>query len=116
MASDAVRRMVVRMPNWLGDAVMALPALAALRTAYPDAFIAAAAAASVAPIFEERTAFAPQQIAVVDRSSEPTVLRSGGFDVDLLLTNSFRTAWAARRAAMDSPPTTPPPRAPARRC
>ena len=100
MASDAVRRMVVRMPNWLGDAVMALPALAGLRHAYPDAFITAAAAASVAPIFEEPTAFAPQQIVVVDRSSESRVLRSGGFDVDVLLTNSFRTAWAARRAAV----------------
>ncbi|HMB35447.1 MAG TPA: lipopolysaccharide heptosyltransferase II, partial [Methylomirabilota bacterium] len=30
---------VVRLPNWLGDTVMALPALAALRAARPDALV-----------------------------------------------------------------------------
>src|SRR5262249_59216190 len=32
---------VVRLPNWLGDTVMALPALAALRAARPDALVTA---------------------------------------------------------------------------
>ena len=41
--SDAPARLVVRMPNWLGDAVMALPALAAVRAAWPSTWIAVAA-------------------------------------------------------------------------
>ena len=35
-------KILVRLPNWLGDTVMAVPALVALRTAWPDATIAAA--------------------------------------------------------------------------
>ena len=41
--SPFVNRLVVRAPNWLGDAVMALPAMGAIRTAFPDARIAIAA-------------------------------------------------------------------------
>jgi len=35
-------RVLARLPNWLGDTVMAVPALAALRTAWPDADVMAA--------------------------------------------------------------------------
>ena len=52
-------RLVVRAPNWLGDAVMALPALGAVRAAFPDARIAIAAGTSVAPLFEEDTRRGP---------------------------------------------------------
>jgi hypothetical protein len=36
-------RLVIRAPNWLGDAVMALPAMGALRAAFADAHVAVAA-------------------------------------------------------------------------
>ena len=52
-------RLLIRAPNWLGDAVMALPALAAVRRAYPSSTIVVAARAGVAPLFRERTAAAP---------------------------------------------------------
>ena len=39
--SPPPRVIIVRMPNWLGDTVMALPALGALRTASPDARVVA---------------------------------------------------------------------------
>lgn len=97
---DAPRRLVVRMPNWLGDAVMALPALQAVRHAYPDAWIAAAAIPSIAPVLEETTGARPQQILVVEKSNERVRLREGRFDTALLLTNSFRTAWTARRSGI----------------
>ncbi|HEY8156039.1 MAG TPA: lipopolysaccharide heptosyltransferase II [Myxococcota bacterium] len=35
------RRILVRLPSWVGDAVMATPALRALRAAHPDAWIGA---------------------------------------------------------------------------
>jgi len=79
---------------------MALPALAAVRSAYPDAFLALAGTQAITPIFEELTDARPQQILVLDRDRESAQLREGGFDTVLLLTNSFATAWAARRAAI----------------
>ena len=38
-------------PNWLGDAVMSLPALADIRRAYPKGRMSVAARLSVAPLY-----------------------------------------------------------------
>ena len=54
-------------PNWLGDAVMALPALGAVRRAFEGRTIVLAAIPAIAPIFEEGTAAAPDEI-IADRS------------------------------------------------
>ncbi len=94
-------RIVVRAPNWLGDAVMALPAMAAVRRAFPDASLTIAAPASVAPVFEEETGIGSNRIVSLGPSAhESTTLASGDFDTALLLPNSFRSAWNARRAGI----------------
>ena len=93
-------RIVIRMPNWLGDAVMALPAAAAVRAAYPSTHIAVAAIATVAPMFEERNAIAPQEVVVVEKHNEAERLRPGRYDTAILLPNSVRTAWAARQGGI----------------
>ncbi len=93
-------RLLVRLPNWLGDVVMALPALASVRSMFPEAHLAVAGTAAVTPIFEEQTGVRPQQIIVLDKDKETKQLREGSFDTALLLTNSFRTAWTARRAGI----------------
>lgn len=98
--SDAPARVVVRLPNWLGDAVMALPALAAVRKAFPDAHLVLAGLPSITPIFEEPTAARPQGLITVQKADEAATLRAGGFGTAILLTNSFRTAWTARRAGI----------------
>ena len=93
-------RLAVRLPNWLGDAVMALPALAGVRAAFPSTHLAVAGLPSIVPVFRERTAANPQRILSIDTRSEKDVLRDGRYDAILLLTNSFRTAWTARRAGV----------------
>ena len=99
--TGAPERLVVRAPNWLGDAVMALPALESLRAALPSAHITIAAIGSIAPMFEEETSAAPDAVLTIgDRAKEAKLLASGGFDAALLLPNSFRTAWDARRAGI----------------
>lgn len=96
--TTAPARVVVRAPNWLGDAMMALPAIAAVRAAYPDARLTIAALPSVAPVFLERSAAAPDEILAVTRDTEIPLLGAGRFEQSILLPNSFRTAWSARRA------------------
>src|SRR5262245_1087562 len=80
---------------------MALPALAAVRAGLPDTHMTIAAIASVAPLFQEETAAAPNDVLTLpERSREVKALADGKFDTGLLLTNSFRTAWAMQRAAI----------------
>ena len=94
-------RLAVRAPNWLGDAVMALPALESLRRALPAAHVTIAAGRSIAPMFEEDTAAAPDAVlAIDDRANEAKLLAAGRFDAVLLLPNSFRSAWDARRSGI----------------
>jgi heptosyltransferase-2 len=92
-----MNRLVILVPNWLGDAVMALPAIADVRRAAPAASITVAARASIAPLF----AMAPD----VDQTltlggAEAETLAAQRFDTALLLPNSTRTAIVARRAGV----------------
>ena len=99
MEVDA-RTILVRAPNWLGDAVMALPAMAALRAAFRDRELLVAALASVAPLFLEDTDAAPDRVVTVDRRREAEDLRASGAGTVILLPNSFGSAWVARRAGI----------------
>jgi heptosyltransferase II len=48
----SARKFLIRVPNWVGDAVICLPALQALRAQHPSAHLAVLARPSVAAIFE----------------------------------------------------------------
>ncbi len=92
-----MNRLVILAPNWLGDAVMALPAIADVRRAAPAASITVAARASIAPLF----AMAPdvdETLTLGDDEAETLAARR--FDTALLLPNSTRAAIVARRAGI----------------
>ena len=95
-------RLVVLAPNWLGDAVMALPAIADVRRRFPDAHLAVAARASIADLFR----FVPGLDAVVTLEAgagavgHAKALAGGLFDTAILLPNAFRAAWLAWRAGV----------------
>jgi len=95
-----IRRVVVRPPNWLGDAVLALPAMAAIRRNFPDATLTIAAAPVVAALLRERTGVEPDQVMELPAANSAAIaaLRGGAFDLGVLLPNSFRSAWQFRRA------------------
>jgi heptosyltransferase-2 len=82
--------LVIVAPNWLGDAVMSLPAIADVRAASPGRLIAVAARPSVAPLF--------QMVAGVDRTVSLDDLNGHSFKAALLLPNSFHSAFIAWRA------------------
>jgi heptosyltransferase II len=80
---------------------MALPALETLRAALPGSRITVAATPSVAPMFEEETSAAADEVIMIpDRRRERSVLSLGKFDAAIVLPNSFRSAWALKRAGI----------------
>jgi heptosyltransferase II len=95
-----VNRILVRVPNWLGDAVMAMPAMTALRAAFRDRTLVLGAAPSIAPLFRETTAVAPDAVLTLEKATETATLRGAGIDVAVLFPNSFRSAWVARQAGI----------------
>jgi len=101
----APRRAVVRGPNWLGDLVMAAPAIRTVADAWPDAVVDVAVPAGLAPVvavLDPRTAAVPLEgrmgVGAVRRHAEQ--LRAGRYDVALLLTNSFGSALAMQQAGV----------------
>ena len=101
-------RVVVRAPNWLGDLVMALPALAALAEHQVDGTLAIAAPAAHAPVIDaariadEILPLAADRgvVGALRSGDDVDALRRGGFDVAILLTNSFASALQMRRAGV----------------
>jgi len=92
-APTPVDRLLVVAPNWLGDAVMALPAIADLVRAWPGTALTVAARDTVAPLFD----LVPGVAAVVRADA----LSAGvPYDAALLLTNSFHSALTAWRAGI----------------
>jgi heptosyltransferase-2 len=99
---------VVVPPNWLGDALMALPAIGAVRHHDARARLVVAARQSVAGVFRmvsgvdavvELEAGGGWRGAAAWRADAET-LAGVRADVAILLPNSFRSAWTARLAAV----------------
>lgn len=92
-------RLLIVMPTWLGDCVMATPTLRALRQLWPGTHVAVLVRDSVAPILDALPA--------IDQMIEHHKGKAGGpfklarrlaamrFDMAVLLPNSFRTAALA---------------------
>jgi heptosyltransferase-2 len=92
----AVQRVLVRFPNWLGDTVLALPTLRALRTALPVAELWCLGP-WVGTILETETGVArrlapPRRLGA--RLAQARRLQQARFDLALILPNSFETALA----------------------
>ncbi len=103
-ADTPITRLVVRAPNWLGDAVLALPAMAAIRRHFPAATteITIAAPPSIAALFRELTSASPDHVLALPPGSRAarSALASGRFDAGILLPNSFGSAWQMYRAGV----------------
>jgi len=104
----AVRRILIRVPNWVGDAVMSLPTLAGVHALFPEADITVLAAPRVAPLFSGipgvteivvyppglekwRTLWRLHRYQTTNRKPK-TENRKPHFDLGLALPNSFEAA------------------------
>jgi len=98
----SVARLVLRGPNWLGDAVLALPAMVAVRRAFPRAELTVAAPASLADLYREGTDVRPDHVLDLPdgHRAAVTALASGQFDLGILFPNAFRPAWQLKQAGV----------------
>jgi heptosyltransferase-2 len=101
-------KILIRATNWVGDAIMAIPALRAVRVRFPDAHLAILARPYVADIYrhqqiaDELLAYDAKGVhaGFSGRERLAADLRSRQFDVALLLQNAFDAAWLAWRAGI----------------
>ncbi|MBN2206507.1 MAG: lipopolysaccharide heptosyltransferase II [Candidatus Aminicenantes bacterium] len=90
-------KILVRAPNWVGDSILALPAIASLRDNFPGAEVWVASRGWVRDLFPAGDGIAGS-LALPDGAGIKTLRRAGrelracGFDAGLLLTNSFASA------------------------
>jgi lipopolysaccharide heptosyltransferase II len=101
-------RVLIRATNWVGDAIMALPALRAVRNRFPEAEIAILARPYVAEIYRDqgicnqliRYDSQGSHAGIFGRERLAAELRALKFDVALLLQNAFDAAWLIWRAGI----------------
>jgi heptosyltransferase II len=101
-------KILIRATNWIGDAIMALPALRAVQARFPEATIAILARPHVADLYrgqricDELISYDPKGIhaGINGRERMARDLREQKFDVAVLLQNAFDAAWLVWRAGI----------------
>lgn len=95
------KKILIRMPNWVGDAVMATPLIVDLKNALPESQITLMCQGAInqlflhEPLINGMIAFKKPSgfIHRVHQSQLIHDLRKGEFDIGILTTNSFSSAW-----------------------
>ncbi|MDZ7698910.1 MAG: lipopolysaccharide heptosyltransferase II [Deltaproteobacteria bacterium] len=101
---DEIRRILIRATNWIGDAVMTLPALEAVGETFPLSAITVLTKPWVAPIYESHPAV--RSVMIFDKSGGSLNavgsiikasgrVRRGQFDLAILFQNAFEAALIA---------------------
>ena len=97
------KRVLIVLPNWLGDIVMALPSVAAARNHFASQHLAVALPRAMTPVVRMLSGLD----AVVSLeggqdgfASDVATLAGRKYDVAILFPNSFRSAWMMYRAGI----------------
>jgi heptosyltransferase II len=86
---------LIRATNWVGDAVMCLPALRAIRDRYPQAHVSILAKPAVADLYARESCADEVVRYNIKPGRMARELRTHGFDCAILLQNAFEAAWIA---------------------
>ncbi len=98
MEGNETERVLVRGVNWVGDAVMTLPALRSIRKALPQSKISLLVKPSVAPLFEncpdidELLLYEERYLGNIGKLRLANMLRKKHYDIAILLQNAFDAA------------------------
>ncbi len=99
-------RILIKGTNWIGDAVMSIPAIKKIRTAFPEAFIAlhtrkwAEAVFADSGLFDTVISFEPGGSRMRKVTEQSRELRRYSFDAAVLLPNSFESALTVALAGI----------------
>ena len=97
---EDIQHLIIELPSWVGDCVMATPLLREIRAAIPDATITGIMRPGLdqlfngSPFLDQLRTVQPRGVKGVFRSAK--LIKSLDVDAILLLPNSFRSALAAR--------------------
>jgi heptosyltransferase II len=95
-------KIVIRSTNWIGDAVMTIPAMRELRRLFPAAEIFLHTRSWALGIFQDADfidrfiTFEPEKSSLSNIRKQARIWRREDFDLAVLLTNSFQTALLAK--------------------
>lgn len=92
-------RILVRAPNWLGDAVMSTPFLQRLVARHPGAEIDVLAKSSVLGVFTGLPGLR-RSVALNTEAARPAALAKEGYATAYVLPTSFSSAWQVFRAGI----------------
>ena len=98
------KRIIIRCPNWIGDAVMATPIIDKIRNAFPKAHISAMLKKNTDLVYSgaswfdsflylDKTKRKTKKSKIVSFFNNVEIIRKGSFDIAVLLTNSFESAF-----------------------
>ena len=101
MRRESIHRLVVRAPNWIGDAVMCEPALRGLRSLFPQAEVTLLAKAAVAELFigypgvDRIVVYNDRDVhaGLAGKWTLAGTLRRHQFDLAVLFQNAFEAAF-----------------------
>lgn len=92
-------KIIVRMPNWLGDAVMGTPILQDIKTALPEAHLTVLCHSAIhnllqnSPYIDDFLIFSREKKRTTDEKKRITsLLQNEAYDIGILLTRSFSSA------------------------
>ena len=95
------QNIIVRMPNWVGDMVMATPVLTDLRKAFPEARLTAMCRSPISDLLQEDVEIDElfsftKTSRLVRRNEKKNILDrllKGQYDLGIILPNTFSSAW-----------------------
>lgn len=100
-----IHKIIIFLPNWIGDAVLSLQAIYRIRGLFPSSAISVIGLPHITELFREYPyvddiKVFPAKVQKADLFTSANELRKSGFDLAILFPNSLRSAIIARLAGI----------------
>src|SRR5262249_16821459 len=96
MAFESRKHILVRGTNWIGDAVMTMPAIHRLRELEPDAHLTMLCPAKLRDLWAHNPKL--NELITFESVANIKQLRQQEYELAIVFPNSFRSAWECWRA------------------